>query len=63
MTIAREEIFGPVVSTLTFKDVDDFQKRANDTIYGLSAGIWTRDIGKAHRLARSIRGAGLGKLL
>ena len=55
MTIAREEIFGPVVSTLTFKNIDDVTKRANDTIYGLSAGIWTRDIGKAHRLARSVR--------
>ena len=55
MTIAREEIFGPVVSVLSFKDTDDLKQRANSTIYGLSAGIWTRDIGKAHRLAREIK--------
>lgn len=55
MTIAREEIFGPVVSALTFKDTNDLAKRANDTNYGLSAGIWTRDIGKAHRLAKQIK--------
>jgi len=55
MTIARQEIFGPVVSALTFKDSDDLAKRANDTNYGLSAGIWTRDIGKAHRLAKQIK--------
>lgn len=54
-TIAREEIFGPVVSAFGFKNIDDIIKRANDTIYGLSAGIWTRDIGKAHRLARQIK--------
>jgi len=55
MTIAREEIFGPVVSILSFKDIDDLVSRANDTFYGLSAGIWTRDIGKAHRLAKRIK--------
>jgi aldehyde dehydrogenase (NAD+) len=55
MRIAREEIFGPVVSTLTFKNIDDLEHRANDTIYGLSAGIWTRDIAKAHRLAKAIK--------
>ena len=55
MAIAREEIFGPVVSTLKFKDVEELTARANNTIYGLSAGIWTRDIGKAHRLAREIK--------
>jgi aldehyde dehydrogenase (NAD+) len=55
MTIAREEIFGPVVSALTFDDIEDLTHRANDTLYGLSAGIWTRDIGKAHRLAKKIR--------
>lgn len=55
MTIAREEIFGPVVSALRFKDVDDLVARANSTVYGLSAGIWTRDIGKAHRLAKSVK--------
>lgn len=55
MIIAREEIFGPVVSALRFKDVDDLVARANNTVYGLSAGIWTRDIGKAHRLAKSVK--------
>jgi len=55
MTIAREEIFGPVVSALTFTDTADLVKRANSTMYGLSAGIWTRDIGKAHRLAREVK--------
>ena len=52
---AREEIFGPVVTILTFKDEADVIKRANNTNYGLSAGIWTRDIGKAHRVAKAIR--------
>src|SRR5262247_1719215 len=43
MRVAQEEIFGPVVSVLTFKDEDDLIRQANETIYGLSAGIWTRD--------------------
>lgn len=55
MTIAREEIFGPVVSALTFNDIDDLTKRANSTNYGLSAGIWTKDISKAHRLAKNVK--------
>jgi len=54
-TILKEEIFGPVIAALSFKDVDDLTKRANNTIYGLSAGIWTRDVGKAHRLARELK--------
>ncbi len=54
-TIAREEIFGPVVSAMSFKDIDDLKERANKTIYGLSAGIWTRDIAKAHNLAKDIK--------
>jgi len=53
--IAKEEIFGPVVTVLSFKDIKDLVKRANDTFYGLSAGIWTRDIGKAHRLAKELK--------
>ena len=55
MRVAQEEIFGPVVSVITFKDEDDLLKQANDTIYGLSAGIWTRDITRAHRFAKEIK--------
>jgi acyl-CoA reductase-like NAD-dependent aldehyde dehydrogenase len=55
MRIAQEEIFGPVVSVITFKDEDDLIKQANETIYGLSAGIWTHDITRAHRFAKEIR--------
>jgi aldehyde dehydrogenase (NAD+) len=55
MKIAREEIFGPVVAVLPFEDVDDAIVKANQTIYGLAAGIWTRDVGKAHRVASEIQ--------
>jgi aldehyde dehydrogenase (NAD+) len=55
MTIAREEIFGPVLAVLSFDDFDHGVKVANQTIYGLAAGIWTKDIQKAHRAARAIR--------
>jgi aldehyde dehydrogenase (NAD+)/phenylacetaldehyde dehydrogenase len=55
MKIATDEIFGPVLSCLKFKDFDDAVKVANDTYYGLAAGIWTRDIKKAHTLARRIK--------
>lgn len=55
MTIAREEIFGPVLATLTFKDMDEAIKIANDTSYGLAASLWTRDINKAHKTARALR--------
>lgn len=55
MTVAREEIFGPVVCAIPFKNLEDLKEQANDTIYGLSAGVWTRDIGKAHRMARDIK--------
>ncbi|NBX68791.1 MAG: aldehyde dehydrogenase family protein [Proteobacteria bacterium] len=55
MTVAREEIFGPVVCAIPFKNHDHLVHQANDTVYGLSAGIWTRDIGKAHRLAKEIK--------
>jgi aldehyde dehydrogenase (NAD+) len=55
MSIAREEIFGPVVAAIPFQDMNELKKQANDTIYGLSAGVWTRDIGKAHRMAKEIK--------
>lgn len=55
MRIAQEEIFGPVVSVITFKDEDDLIRQANDTVYGLSAGIWTRDLTRAHRFAKEIK--------
>lgn len=55
MRVAQEEIFGPVTSVITFKDEDDLIRQANETIYGLSAGIWTRDIVRAHRFAKEIK--------
>jgi aldehyde dehydrogenase (NAD+) len=55
MRIAREEIFGPVLSVLKFSDLDEIAKRANNSNFGLAAAVWTRDIGKAHTLASKIR--------
>ena len=55
MRVAQEEIFGPVVSILSFKDEDDLIRQANETIYGLSAGIWTNNITRAHRFAKEIK--------
>jgi aldehyde dehydrogenase (NAD+) len=55
MTIAREEIFGPVMSIIKFRDIDDVVERANRTEYGLAAAVWTRDIGKAHAIADHVR--------
>lgn len=55
MRIAKEEIFGPVLSTLTFKEPEEALKIANDSIYGLQASVWTRDINKAHQVARKLK--------
>ncbi|SFK23863.1 aldehyde dehydrogenase family protein [Celeribacter neptunius] len=55
MKIAREEIFGPVLSALRFSDVDDVLKRANDTNFGLGSGVWTRDIGRATYMSRRLK--------
>ncbi len=55
MKIAREEIFGPVMSILKFKDIDEVVARSNRTEYGLAAAVWTRDIGKAHAVANKVR--------
>jgi aldehyde dehydrogenase (NAD+) len=55
MKIAREEIFGPVMSIIPFKTADEVVDRANRTTYGLAAAVWTRDIKKAHAIANSVR--------
>ena len=55
MKIAREEIFGPVLSTIAFKDPEEAVRIGNDTIYGLAAAVWTRDINTAHRTAKALR--------
>ena len=55
MTIAREEIFGPVLAAIEFADVEEAIARANDSNYGLAAAVWTRDIKKAHYVARKLQ--------
>ena len=55
MRIAREEIFGPVLSVIGFSSFDEAMQIANDTIYGLAAAVWTSDLSKAHRAARTLR--------
>jgi aldehyde dehydrogenase (NAD+) len=53
--IAREEIFGPVLATIRFTDAEDAVAKANATVYGLAAAVWTRDVSKAHRIARAVK--------
>jgi acyl-CoA reductase-like NAD-dependent aldehyde dehydrogenase len=55
MSIAREEIFGPVLVAQPYEDLEEVARRANDTEYGLAAGLWTRDISQAHKLASLLR--------
>src|SRR5437879_3867703 len=55
MKIAQEEIFGPVMSILKFKDMNEVVERANKSLYGLAAAVWTKDISKAHAIADSVR--------
>ena len=55
MRIAREEIFGPVISVLGFDDTDEVIRRANQTVYGLGAGVWTQNLGRAHQVASALR--------
>lgn len=55
MEIAREEIFGPVMSVLKFSDINEAISRANDTTFGLAAAVWTSDVQKAHKIAGSVR--------
>ncbi|MGY4188899.1 aldehyde dehydrogenase family protein [Bradyrhizobium sp. USDA 4459] len=55
MRIAQEEIFGPVISAIAFKDMDELVNRANNTTFGLGSGLWTRDVTKAHAVAKRLR--------
>ena len=55
MRVAQEEIFGPVLAVIGFDDVEDAVRKANDVLYGLAAGIWTRDVKRAHAVARRLQ--------
>jgi phenylacetaldehyde dehydrogenase len=60
MRAVQEEIFGPVVAAMSYDDIDEIADRANDTSYGLAASVWTRDVRKAHRIARAIKAGRVG---
>ena len=55
MRIAQEEIFGPVISAISFKDSDELIQRANATTFGLGSGVWTSNVSKAHQVAKALR--------
>jgi acyl-CoA reductase-like NAD-dependent aldehyde dehydrogenase len=55
MRVAREEIFGPVLTTITFREIEDVVREGNDTLYGLAAGVFTSDVRKAHRVAAALK--------
>jgi phenylacetaldehyde dehydrogenase len=55
MKIMREEIFGPVVAATPFDDPNEILAAANDTVFGLAAGVWTKDVSKAHKVAAGLR--------
>ena len=55
MKVAQEEIFGPVLAVIPFEGVDDAVSKANDVFYGLASGVWTKDVKKAHNVARALK--------
>ena len=60
MAVAREEVFGPVLVAMPFDDEEEALRLANDTDYGLGAGVYTRDIGRAFRVAKAVRAGTVG---
>ena len=55
MAVVKEEIFGPVVCAMSFKNEEEVVADANDSIYGLAAGLWTKDVSKAHRISKKLK--------